>query len=107
MLYEKLRYKVRKIKTKEIRKSLNAIVNADDQKQIDELVKFFESCVLPDQKTELLNRMEASSDIRLKSNESNRDLFEKSFHLYRVDPDLVRMNKKSIVTLFSRNPFFL
>lgn len=70
-----------------------AIVNADDQKQIDELVKFFESCVLPDQKTELLKRLEGSSEIRLKSNEANRELFDKSFHLYRVDSDLVSIFK--------------
>lgn len=89
LLYQKLRYIVRKIKTKEIRKSLATFFNADDQKQIDELVKFFESCLLPDHKTELLKRMEASSELRLKSNGANRELFDKSFHLYRVDPGLV------------------
>lgn len=90
LLYEKVRYKLRRIKSKQFRNSMAAIIAEDDQKQIDELVKYFESCVLPGCKAELLEKLEISSGLRLKSNGTNRELFAKSFHLYRVDSDLVR-----------------
>lgn len=93
MLYEKVRYKVRKNRTKQANvlaaeAELN-ILSEDDRGKINEVIKYFESCLLPRDKTNLLNKMKESSEIRQRSNETNREIFDKCFHLYRVHPDLV------------------
>lgn len=61
----------------------------DDRKQIVELIRYFDSCVLPRDRKELLDKMEATAEMRKKSNETDREIFDKCFHLYRVNPELV------------------
>lgn len=108
-LYEKVRYKQRKRQDK--KKTVQSVqsivpnsVNENNDQGIDELIAFFESCVLSRDKSALLEKMESSAELRLASNESNRDIFDKCFHLYRLDSDLVRfisnLKKKTSSSIF-------
>lgn len=90
-LYEKVRYKQRKRNDKKKIVPFNApnVVNDNHRQTIDELIAYFDSCVLSRDKSIILEKMESSAEIRLASNENNREIFDKCFHLYRLDPDLV------------------
>lgn len=90
-LYEKVRYKQRKRQDKE--KNVASVVpnsiSENNDQTIDELIAFFDSCVLSRDKSKLLEKMESSAEMRLASNGNNREMFDKCFHLYRLDSDLV------------------
>lgn len=65
-----------------------------------EVVSDGDLCVLPQDKLEKKpKKLKASAAVRKISNETNRNIFDKSFHLYRVDPELV--NYHSDLTLTS------
>lgn len=88
LLYEKIRYNQRKNKpkTKPPTKTLKNNVNDGD---IVELTAFFESCVLPRDKQLLSDKLKSSVAVRKASIETTRDVFDKSYHLYQIDSDLV------------------
>lgn len=67
-----------------------------DEHEIDELIEYFESCVLERDKKNVLERMEKSAMVRKESYRTSRKMFDKCFHLYQVDIDLVSFffNKK-------------
>lgn len=93
LLYEKLRWKARKAKVKQKRSLITETnIGEEDLKQIEDLIRFFDSCVLPRDNDELLKKMKASTELRKKSNETNRDIFDKCFHLYRLYPELVSVS---------------
>lgn len=56
---------------------------------MDELISFFESCVISQDKKKILEKMKTSAEIRKLSNQNDRNFFDSCFHLYRVDPELV------------------
>lgn len=91
LLYEKVRYAQRKNKPTKKKTPNNTVTTnqAVSESEIEELVQFFESCVLPRDKRELSDKLQTSAAMRKVSNETNRNIFDKSFHLYRVDSDLV------------------
>lgn len=91
LLYEKVRYIHRKRRGKKLNvpEMASNIITEDDEDEIQQLIAFFGSCVIADQKSELIDRLKASAGIRKASNDGNREFFEKCFHLYRVDPDLI------------------
>lgn len=95
LLYEKVRYKQRKRQDK--KKIVQPVVqnsssaNETNEQSIDELIAFFDSCVLSRDRSILLDKMESSADLRLASNQTNREMYDKCFHLYRVNPDLVSL----------------
>lgn len=93
LLYEKVRYKHRKRQAKKavVPTIPPKIITETDKDEIQQLIAFFESCVLNEQKSEILDKMKASAAIRKASNEGNRVFFDKCFHLYRVDPELVKL----------------
>lgn len=87
-----MRYKHRKRQAKKaVVPNTTEFIAETDKDKITELISFFESCVLHEQKLEILDKMKASAVIRKASNEGNREFYEKCFHLYRVDPDLVKL----------------
>lgn len=92
LLYEKVRYKSRKRQDKKQNTPTvhQNTTNSIDNRSIEELISFFDSCVLSRDKNEILNRMESSAQLRLASNQNNREIFDKCFHLYRLDAELVR-----------------
>lgn len=93
LLYEKLRYKQRKRQGKKEAKrqpQLNGAENAVEN-SVEDLIAFLDSCVLVQDKSEILKKMKESVDVRKLSYRTNRELFDKCFHLYRVDPDLVKI----------------
>lgn len=92
-MYEKVRYKQRKRQEKKaIVNSVSSNATSEINAQtIDELISFFDSCVLSRDKSSVLEKMESSAEMRLASNQNNREIFDKSFHLYRLDPELVSL----------------
>lgn len=92
LLYEKVRYKQRKRQDKKkiLQSSTPNPISETDERAVEELIVFFDSCVLTEDKPTLLQKMKASVQVRKASNESNREIFDKCFHLYRVDIGLVR-----------------
>lgn len=64
-------------------------ITDNDKDEIEQLIAFFESCVLKEQKTDLLAKLKESANLRKASYNENREFFDKCFHLYRVDSDLV------------------
>lgn len=114
LLYEKVRYKNRKRAPKKPTGLITpnasvaqAVVPGNDNHDIDELISFFDSCVLSRDKKSVLEKMKSSADIRMQSNQNSRDFFDKCFHLYRIDMDLVNiffmqenMNVQGIRTFF-------
>lgn len=98
LLYEKVRYKNRKRAPKKPAGSITpndsvaqAVATGNDNHNIDELISFFDSCVLSRDKKTILEKMKSSTDIRMQSNQNSRDFFDKCFHLYRIDMDLVNI----------------
>lgn len=63
----------------------------NDNLSIDEFITFFDSCVLSRDKNAVLEQMKSSAELRMHSNQNNREIFDKCFHLYRVDMDLVNV----------------
>lgn len=60
-----------------------------DDNAIDELIQFFDSCVLERDRKEVLERMEKSATLRKESYRTSRKILDKCFQLYRVDMELV------------------
>lgn len=89
LLYEKIRYSQRKNKPKSKKSSKVNSKQVVGDDEINELVAFFDSCVLPRDKRELSDKLKASAAVRKISNQTNRNIFDKSCHLYRVDSELV------------------
>lgn len=97
-MYEKVRYKNRKRAPKKPTGPVTpndsvaqAVATGNDNHNIDELISFFDSCVLSRDKKTILEKMKSSADIRMQSNQNSRDFFDKCFHLYRIDMDLVNI----------------
>lgn len=94
LLYEKVRYKQRKRQDK--KKIVQSIApnatNEIGEQEIEELIKFFDACVLSRDKSAILDKMQSSAEMRLASNQNNREIFDRCFHLYRLDPDLVSLS---------------
>lgn len=108
LLYEKVRYKHRKKQTKKavVPATPPRTITETDKDEIQELIAFFESCVLEDQMPEILDKMKASAVVRKASNDENREFFDKCFHLYRVDPALVKLFCLSLWYFKYSNIFF-
>lgn len=114
LLYEKIRYTQRKNKAINKTRKPGQPKDSDngnnlDEKQIEDLVLFFDSCVLPRDQQTLSDKLKSSALLRKASNESTRELFDNSFHLYRVNPALVRQtinfcqkNQKSYLSIVYR-----
>lgn len=95
-MYEKIRYKKRKQQAKKpllSGKEIENEIGEADEKEIEDLITFFQNCVLPRDEEEVLNKMRASAKVRKISNQNNRDIFDKSFHLYRVNSELVSLRR--------------
>lgn len=92
LLYEKVRYRHRKRHVKKTNSpTLVATIDETDKQAIDDLISFFDSCVLSRDKNEILGRLQSSAHIRAVSNQNDREFFDKCFQLYRLDPQLVRL----------------
>lgn len=89
-----MRYKYRKRTAKKTAVAPNGsptptVRTENDRDSIDELISFFDACVLSRDKEVVLEKLKSSVNVRMQSNENNREIFDKCFHLYRVDMDLV------------------
>lgn len=89
LLYEKVRYKQRKFNRKQAAglAENDKVITEDDSKEMDELIKYFNQCILPRDKSEIMKRLKISAQLR--KNQKNNDILTSMFHLYRVDADMV------------------
>lgn len=91
-LYQKLMYQQRKIR-KEGAQQCDLDENDENTgKTEEELLEYFENCILPDNKIELIAILKDSFSVRYLDLLGDRTLIEKSFHLYLVLPELVCSN---------------
>lgn len=90
LLYEKIRYKKRKRETKKSNIRMSTAMAVPNENEMEELIEFFDSCVLDRDKKTVLAKMQESAMARKKSYQSSREMFDKCFHLYQLDSDLVR-----------------
>lgn len=91
-LYEKLMYQKRKIRKGGAQQSDFDENDEQTGKTKEELLEYFENCILPDNKNELITILKESFGVRYLDLLGDRTLIEKSFHLYLVLPELVCSN---------------
>lgn len=90
MLFEKIRYTQRKQKKQAVAINCEGCESIESNpEETEELIKYFNDCLLPRDKVGILNKMKESAAVRKNSNQTNRLIFDSSFHLYRVDSSLV------------------
>lgn len=90
LLYEKIRYNQRKFHRKQIANFAESDkkITENDEKEIDGLIKYFNQCILPRDKSEVMQKLKMSAEFR--KNKKNNNIFTSVFHLYRVDPNMVK-----------------
>lgn len=88
-IYECIKYRTQKQAKKNKRLPRIAPENAENDFDMDELVVFFESCVLPRDNKKLKDKLAATADSRRNLLAQNQVGVSKMLNLYRVDPALV------------------
>lgn len=91
LLFQKFRYESRKnIETK----NREAMDDEPDQITITELTTFFQACVLPDDKPNLVKTLQESAEMRkIWLHKKQRAIVESSLKLFIVCPELVKLVK--------------
>lgn len=77
----------------ELQGAVEMLQRNDKEDEIVALAKFFEKCVLPADRTLLLNHLRKTADLRKENILHDKYLFNKSRHLYIVSPELVLIGK--------------
>lgn len=101
-LYEKLVYRKRKNKNKKKNSHESDLDDEENSgKSKEELLEYFENCVLPDNKNDLIQILKESVGVRFLDLINDKALIERSFQLYLVLPELVCLLIDSIMVHFN------
>lgn len=88
LIFECMKYRIRKqSKQKKLVKAAQPRTETDFD--LDDLVRFLESCVLPRDTTKLKEKLVETAESRRAVLAQDQSSFPKMFNFYRVDPELV------------------